>query len=148
MQMVFWKRSVQTGKNAFWSCCCLPVTLRIIVLQTCLRGLNLTGRAVCHFDQIAPRPRPSTTITAATADLAYFPVLCLLCKLYIHSLVGKLLFMQVPFVAVGPLQQLHPLSFGEGISLDPLPPKEIRWVGPGCYFCVGPEDMCQEMNLA
>lgn len=61
---------------------------------------------------------------------------------------GELLLMQVPFVAAGPLQQLHPLSFGEGISLDPLPPKEIRWVGPGCDFCVGPEDMCGEMNLA
>lgn len=35
---------------------------------------------------------PSTTITAATADLAYFPPLGLLCELDINGLVGGLLF--------------------------------------------------------
>lgn len=40
---------------------------------------------------------------------------------------------RVPFVAAGPLQQLHPLSFGEGISLDPLPPKEIRYTSSVHY---------------
>lgn len=37
--------------------------------------------------------------------------------------------LQVPVLPTGSFQQLHPLSFGEGIALDPLPPKEIRWVG-------------------
>lgn len=33
----------------------------------------------------------------------------------------------VPVLPIGSLPQLHPLSFGEGIALDPLPPKEIRY---------------------
>ncbi|XP_029372680.1 refilin-B [Echeneis naucrates] len=33
----------------------------------------------------------------------------------------------------GPLPQLHPLSFGEGIALDPLPPKEIRYTSSVHY---------------
>lgn len=102
-------------------------------------GSNSTVQAACRFDQIGVLLAPSATITAATADRAYFTPLCLLCKLDINSLVGGLLFMQVPFAAAGPLQQLHPLSFGEGISLDPLPPKEIRWAGPGCDFCLSPK---------
>lgn len=36
--------------------------------------------------------------------------------------------LQVPAVPVGSFPQLHPLSFGEGIALDPLPPKEMRCV--------------------
>lgn len=36
--------------------------------------------------------------------------------------------LQVPVLPTGSIQQLHPLSFGEGIALDPLPPKEVRWV--------------------
>lgn len=38
--------------------------------------------------------------------------------------------LQVPVLpTAGSFQQLHPLSFGEGIAFDPLPPKEIRLVG-------------------
>lgn len=33
----------------------------------------------------------------------------------------------VPALPTGSFQQLHPLSFGEGIALDPLPAKEIRY---------------------
>ena len=36
--------------------------------------------------------------------------------------------LQVPVEPTGSFPQLHPLSFGEGIALDPLPAKEIRWV--------------------
>lgn len=37
--------------------------------------------------------------------------------------------LQIPVLPTGSSQQLHPSSFGEGITLDPLPPKEVRWVG-------------------
>lgn len=38
-----------------------------------------------------------------------------------------LFFMcQVPVLPTGSFQPLHPLSFGEGIAFDPLPPKEMR----------------------
>lgn len=43
--------------------------------------------------------------------------------------VGLIFILQVPVLRTRSIQQLHPLSFGEGIALDPLPPKEIRWVG-------------------
>ncbi|XP_029922948.1 refilin-B [Myripristis murdjan] len=33
----------------------------------------------------------------------------------------------VPVLPIGCYPQLQPLSFGEGIALDPLPPKEIRY---------------------
>ena len=37
-----------------------------------------------------------------------------------------LLTLQPPILRVGSFPQQHPLSYGEGIELDPLPPKEIR----------------------
>ncbi|KAI9538530.1 hypothetical protein NQZ68_012182 [Dissostichus eleginoides] len=39
----------------------------------------------------------------------------------------------VPVLPTGSFQQLHPLSFGEGIALDPLPPKEIRYTSSVHY---------------
>nr|XP_020495611.1 refilin-B [Labrus bergylta] len=39
----------------------------------------------------------------------------------------------VPVLPSGPFQQLQPSSFGEGISLDPLPPKEIRYTSSVHY---------------
>lgn len=39
----------------------------------------------------------------------------------------------VPVLPTGPFQQLQPLSFGEGIALDPLPPKEIRYTSSVHY---------------
>lgn len=147
--MVFGNDQSRQEKMPFGAAAvCLSRRALLFCRHVCGAEFNCTSSVSFWPDCRPPTHQPSTTITAATADLAYFTLLCLLCKLYIHSLVGELLLMQVPFVAAGPLQQLHPLSFGEGISLDPLPPKEIRWVGPGCDFCVGPEDMCREINLA
>ncbi|XP_071397676.1 refilin-B isoform X2 [Centroberyx affinis] len=37
------------------------------------------------------------------------------------------------FLPIGSFPQLHPLSFGEGIALDPLPPKEIRYTSSVHY---------------
>lgn len=45
-----------------------------------------------------------------------------------HFIVFVFLALQVPVLPTGSFQQLQPLSFGEGIALDPLPAKEIRWV--------------------
>ncbi|XP_041652303.1 refilin B [Cheilinus undulatus] len=39
----------------------------------------------------------------------------------------------VPVLPSGPFQQLQPSSFGEGIALDPLPPKEIRYTSSVHY---------------
>ncbi|XP_034556493.1 refilin-B [Notolabrus celidotus] len=39
----------------------------------------------------------------------------------------------VQVLPTGPFQQLQPLSFGEGISLDPLPAKEIRYTSSVHY---------------
>ncbi|XP_078102421.1 refilin-B [Sander vitreus] len=39
----------------------------------------------------------------------------------------------VPVLATGSFHQLHPLSFGEGIALDPLPSKEIRYTSSVHY---------------
>ncbi|XP_060929638.1 refilin B [Limanda limanda] len=39
----------------------------------------------------------------------------------------------VPVEPTGSFPQLHPLSFGEGIALDPLPAKEIRYVSSVHY---------------
>ncbi|KAL7400839.1 hypothetical protein ABVT39_018732 [Epinephelus coioides] len=39
----------------------------------------------------------------------------------------------VPVLPTGSFQQLHPLSFGEGIALDPLPAKEIRYTSSVHY---------------
>lgn len=33
----------------------------------------------------------------------------------------------IPILPIGSVPQLQPLSYGEGIELDPLPPKEIRY---------------------
>lgn len=56
--------------------------------------------------------------------------------------VGPILFvflkLQVPVLPTGSFQQLQPLSFGEGIALDPLPAKEIRWVH------IRPEEMLEK----
>ncbi|CAK6976995.1 refilin B [Scomber scombrus] len=41
--------------------------------------------------------------------------------------------MFVPVSPSGSLPQLHTLSYGEGISLDPLPPKEIRYTSSMHY---------------
>ncbi|CAJ1065590.1 refilin-B [Xyrichtys novacula] len=38
-----------------------------------------------------------------------------------------------PVLPTGPFQQLQPLSFGEGIALDPLPPKEVRYTSSVRY---------------
>lgn len=35
--------------------------------------------------------------------------------------------LQIPVTTAGYFPQLQPLSFGEGIALDPLPSKEVRW---------------------
>ncbi|KAM6946443.1 refilin-B [Aplochiton taeniatus] len=39
----------------------------------------------------------------------------------------------VPILPVEVVSQLHPLSYGEGIKLDPLPPKEIRYTSSVRY---------------
>ncbi|XP_068574334.1 refilin-B [Cebidichthys violaceus] len=39
----------------------------------------------------------------------------------------------VPVLPSGSFQQLHPLSYGEGIALDPLPSKEIRFTSSVHY---------------
>ncbi|XP_042270211.1 refilin B [Thunnus albacares] len=39
----------------------------------------------------------------------------------------------VPVLPTGSFPQLHPLSYGEGIALDPLPPKEIRYTSSVHY---------------
>ncbi|XP_073349658.1 refilin-B [Pagrus major] len=39
----------------------------------------------------------------------------------------------VPVLPTGSFQQLQPLSFGEGIALDPLPAKEIRYTSSVHY---------------
>ncbi|XP_035478807.2 refilin B [Scophthalmus maximus] len=39
----------------------------------------------------------------------------------------------VPVLPTGSFPQLHPSSFGEGIALDPLPPKEIRYISSVHY---------------
>ncbi|CAI5693870.1 refilin B [Oreochromis aureus] len=39
----------------------------------------------------------------------------------------------VPALPAGSFPQLHPLSFGEGIALDPLPPKEMRYTSSVHY---------------
>ncbi|KAM4627130.1 refilin-B [Polymixia lowei] len=39
----------------------------------------------------------------------------------------------VPILPIGSFPQLHPLSYGEGIELDPLPPKEIRYTSSVRY---------------
>lgn len=124
-----WKPSVQTGKIAFWSCCCLPVTLAVPVLQTRLRAPIELYKLCVVTTRLAPPTRPLHHCWSR------------MFRSTLTVLVGGLsLSMQVLFAAVAPLQQLHPLSFGEGISLDPLPPKEIRWVGPGCdSVCVSAE---------
>lgn len=36
-------------------------------------------------------------------------------------------FFQGPLKHVRRVSQLHPFSYGEGIELDPLPPKVLRW---------------------
>ncbi|KAG7225988.1 hypothetical protein INR49_018589 [Caranx melampygus] len=41
--------------------------------------------------------------------------------------------LPVPVLPTGSLPQLHPLSFGEGIALDLLPPKEIRYTSSVHY---------------
>lgn len=54
-------------------------------------------------------------------------------KHLIHVVTVGLLFLfffifmcQVPVLPNGSFQPLHPLSFGEGITFDPLPAKEMR----------------------
>lgn len=39
----------------------------------------------------------------------------------------------VPVIPARSFPQLHPLSFGEGIALDPLPPKEVRYTSSVHY---------------
>ncbi|XP_056139690.1 refilin B [Lampris incognitus] len=39
----------------------------------------------------------------------------------------------VPVLPVRSFPQLHPLSYGEGIELDPLPPKEVRYTSSVHY---------------
>lgn len=52
------------------------------------------------------------------------------CTFWLCAFTVKLNFaLQVPVLPTGRVPQLHPFSFGEGIALHPLPPKEIRWGG-------------------
>lgn len=52
-----------------------------------------------------------------------------------------LFFFQGPLKHVRGVSQLHPFSYGVGIELDPLPPKELRWCSfefswlTLCTFC-------------
>lgn len=39
----------------------------------------------------------------------------------------------IPILPIGSVPQLHPLSYGEGIELDPLPPTEIRYTSSVRY---------------
>ncbi|XP_010863623.1 refilin-B [Esox lucius] len=39
----------------------------------------------------------------------------------------------LPILSIGSAPQLHTLSYGEGIELDPLPPKEIRYTSSVHY---------------
>lgn len=58
-----------------------------------------------------------------------------------HFIVFVFLALQVPVLPTGSFQQLQPLSFVEGIALDPLPAKEIRWVH------IRPEEMLLKKKL-
>lgn len=50
--------------------------------------------------------------------------------------------LQVPVLPSGSFPQLQPLSFGEGIALNPLPAKEMRWVVFGSTYSVGHWNCC------
>lgn len=66
---------------------------------------------------LPPSPSPSAWLLPAAADRAE------------EDRRGCL----VPVLPTGSYPQLHPLSFGEGISLDPLPAKEIRYTSSVHY---------------
>lgn len=70
---------------------CLSRRPLLFCRQVCPAQIKLCELCVV-LTRLASSLSPSNTITAATADLAYFPPLCLLCKLDVNSLVGGLLF--------------------------------------------------------
>ncbi|XP_029027362.1 refilin B [Betta splendens] len=85
-------------------------------------ALDMSGRAERGLDSpdsgLPPSPSPGAWLLPACADKAggVSPG----CE---DEGRGSL----VVVLPTGSVPQLHPFSFGEGIALDPLPPKEIRY---------------------